>query len=184
MKIKKKRNNLQNKYAGSLLFRKVITIFFFLVPFPLSSSSLQIIHSSKVPLHDQTLGHDVIRGMMGMMRVSVFVLPVICPRIAAPRTGGTGRTGSVMAVTAVATETTVRLSLVQPAGRNLLAVSRRVIHRLRVLVLVIETIGWLGIGVRVFSADLRVNRGRVLVLQTVILGPVLRRVLVLVVRFP
>lgn len=87
-----------------------------------------------------------------------------------------------MAVTAVAAETAVRLALVQPARGDLLAVPGRVVHRLRVLVLVVETVGGLRIGVRVLSADLRVDRRGVLVLQPVVLPAVLPGVLVLVVR--
>lgn len=118
-----------------------------------------------------------------MMRVPMLVLSVIRPRVAAARAGGSGGAGSVMAVAAVAAETAVRLTLVQPAGRcDLVAVACRVIHRLRVLVLVVEAIGGLRVGVRVLAPYLRVHGSGVLVLQPVILGPVLRRVFVLVVR--
>lgn len=113
----------------------------------------------------------------------MLVLPVIRPRVAAARAGCPGCAGSVMAVPAVAAETAVRLTLIQPAGSNLLGVAWRVVNRLRVLVLVVEAVGRLRVGVRVFAAHLRVHGGIVLVLQSVILGsPVLRRVLVFVVR--
>lgn len=111
----------------------------------------------------------------------MLVLPVIRPRVAAPRSGCPGGTGSVMAVPAVAPETAVRLTLIQSAGSNLLGVAWRVVNRLRVLVLVVEAVGRLRVGVRVFATYLGVHRGSVLVLQPVILGPVLRGVFVFVV---
>lgn len=112
----------------------------------------------------------------------MLVLPVVRPRVTAAGAGGASGAGSVMAVSTVAAEAAVRLALVEPAGGNLVGVPRPVIYRLRVLVLVVETVGGLRIGVRVLSADLRVDRGGLLVLHSVIVRSVLRRVLVLVVR--
>lgn len=117
-----------------------------------------------------------------MMRVSMLVLSMIRPRVAATRPGGTCGTGCVMTVPAIAAETTVRLTLVQSTGSDLFAVSGPVVHRLRVLVLVVETIGRLGIGVRVFGPYLRVDRSGVLILEPVIVRSVLRGVLVLLAR--
>lgn len=119
---------------------------------------------------------------MGVMRISMLVLPVIRPRVTAARAGCPSCAGSVMTVPAVAAETAVRLTLVQSAGSNLLGVAWRVVNRLRVLVLVVETVGRLRVSVRVFATHLRVHRGIVLVLQSVILGSsVLRRVFVFIV---
>lgn len=120
---------------------------------------------------------------MGVMRISMLVLPVIRPRVTAARAGCPSCTGSVMTVPAVAAETAVRLALIQSAGSNLLGVAWRVVNRLRVLVLVVEAVGRLRVGVRVLATHLRVNGGSVLVLQSVILGsPVLRCVFVFLVR--
>lgn len=117
-----------------------------------------------------------------MMRVPMLVLPVVRPRVAAPGAGGTGGPGGVMTVPAVAAEAAVRLTLVQPAGSDLLAVPGTIVYRLRVLVLVVETVGGLRIGVRVLAADLRVDRRALLILEPVIVRAVLRGILVLVVR--
>lgn len=42
-----------------------------------TSSSSQT--SSSLPFVSRTLRHDVVRGMMGMMRISMLVLPMIRP---------------------------------------------------------------------------------------------------------
>ena len=132
--------------------------------------------------HFKTLRDNVIRGIMGMMGVSVFIFPVICPRCTSTSSGGSSRSGSVMTVTTVAPKTGVGLSLVESSGGDLVRVSRCVIHRLCVFVFVVEPVSWLGIGIRVL-AYLGVNWSVFLSLQTKVIGTVLR-VLVLVVGFP
>ena len=127
-----------------------------------TSSSSQT--SSSLPFVSRTLRHDVVRGMMGMMRISMLVLPMIRPWITAARAGSSSGTGSMMTVTTVAAETTVRLTLVQPTGRYLVAVACRIVHRLRVLIVVIQTVCGLRVGVRVFATYLRVYGSGVLVL--------------------
>lgn len=118
---------------------------------------------------------------------------MICPGIAAAGAAGTGGasgTGRVVAVTAVATETAVRLALIQSADIGYLIARRipgrvRVIHRLAVLVVAEQPIGRLRVRVRVLAAHLGVERRRDvrLTLQTIVVAAVLlrRQVLVLVV---
>lgn len=105
-----------------------------------------------------------------MMRVSMLVFPVIRPGGAAACPSGPR---GVVAVSAVATEAAVWLGLIKSAGGHLVGISRRVVYRLAVFVLVVESVRRLGVSVRVV-VDLSVQRRAVVALNAEVVGAVLR----------
>lgn len=127
------------------------------------------------------LGHNVVRGVMRVMGVSMFVPAMIRSGITAASAAGTGGAGSVMAVTTVAAKAAVRLALVQSASSSHLIarrIPRRVsgiIYRLAVFVVAEEPIGRLRVCVRILAAHLGVEwrRDIGLTLQAVIIAAVL-----------
>ena len=118
--------------------------------------------------------------MVRVMWISVVVFSIIVSCDTATCAVCTRGTSSVMTVSAVATKTTVRLSLIESTGRYLIGIARRVVHRLSVFVLVVQSVCRLGVRVRVLPTDLCVNWRWwifLILMSTIVLGGIVLRIL-------
>lgn len=119
--------------------------------------------------------------MVRVLRVSVFIFPVICFGGTATSSSGSSRSGSMMTVATVAPETGVGLTLIKSSGWDLIGIPGSVVNWLWIFVFVVEPVRRLWICIRVFS-HLCVNGSIFLRLKTKVVSAILR-VLVLVVGF-